>query len=108
MNPSSFSFQAHRTVSIQRTFTAGVSSQVVLEESSDRIGLIFNAPNAGGRLTLSLEAEATLDQGLTLYPENEPLILTLQDHGQLVTLGWSVIGSAADIPLTIIETFLRS
>ena len=99
---------ALRTVSMQRTITVGGGvSTSFLEESSDRIGIIVNAPLTN-RFTLSLANGAVLDEGITLYPGNDPLILTVEQHGQLVTLSWTATSAVADQDVTVIETFIRS
>ena len=98
--------KAFTTVSIQRKINVALTTTSFLEESSDRVGLIINAPLTD-YFTISLEETAILNEGITLYAGNEPLILTLAEHGQLVTLSWSAISSMSAQDVTVIETFHR-
>lgn len=99
---------ALRTVSIQGKINiGGGASTQFLQEAADRVGIIVNAPLTN-RFTLSLATGAVLDEGITLYPGNDPLILTVEQHGQLVVLAWTAVSATAAQDVTVIETFLRS
>ena len=95
-----------QTVSIQRKINVDTTSTLLLEESTDRISIIVNSP-ASFKFTMSLASTAVLDEGISVYLNNRPIILTLAEHGQLVTLAWTAISETSAQDVTIIETFQR-
>jgi len=94
-----------RASSAQQTINVGTSSTVFLGEAPGRVAIIVSAPNTN-RFTLSLTTTAVLDQGITLYAGNQPLILAVADHGDLVTRAWSAISATGAQNVTVIEVFL--
>jgi hypothetical protein len=63
------------------------------------------APNTN-RFTLSLASTAVIDQGITLYAGGTTLVLTVAEHGDLVTRAWNAISATASQNVTVIEVFL--
>jgi hypothetical protein len=90
--------------SVQTTVTVATSSTNLVRPNPRRIALAFNAPPTN-RYTISLELTALLDQGITMYPTNNPFVLTVLEHGDWVRRGWAAISATASQSITIIELF---
>lgn len=56
------------------TVSVDTADSPLLGSNPRRVGLIFSAPPTN-RFTLSFGGTAVLDQGLTLYPAGNPLVL---------------------------------
>ncbi len=84
--------------------TVGVSSIEVLGADPDRTAIIFNAPSAG-TITYVPGVAAVALQGLAIGLGDEPVKLTLADHGQLITGPWFAV---ADLAGRIATFFLTS
>lgn len=96
-----------RTTSSQSNQTVATTSNYFLSPAPTRVAVIVSAP-ATNRFTLSLAEPAVLDQGITLYPGKNPLILTVEEHGDIVTKLWTAIGDTVSQTVEIIEVFLRT
>lgn len=98
-----------KTISSQRLVSLTINPSRFVEAIPNRIGLIVSASSTY-RFTISLETLTdtipVLDQGINLYVGNEPLILTLEEHGDLVTRAWSAVAEAT-VDVAVIETFLK-
>lgn len=79
-------------------------SRLLVEANPNRIGL-FIYPTRIRRFTISLEDTALLDQGITLYPGNKPLLLTREKHGELVSRAWTAKTELNTLPVYVVETF---
>ncbi len=100
------------SVSVQRqvlvSYSAGTGSAPFVEAMPNRRVLIISSPAiASNNLTLSLEQTAVDGAGIILFPTNDPLILTYESHGDLVTRAWSAIATVADEEISVIETFVN-
>lgn len=80
------------------------TSHLLLPFSKDRIGLIF-LPPATGRVTLTNEDVAVLDQGLTLSATSQPLVLLVREAGMCVQKNWNCITAAVTQITSWIEIF---
>lgn len=98
---------ARKTTSSQQTVSVGTSSGSLTLAAPNRVAIIIGAPPTN-RFTLSLQTTAVLDQGITLYPTQEPLILTVEEHGDLVTRAWTAISATASQSVSVIEVFLSA
>lgn len=97
---------SRRTTSRQSAISVGTSSGFLLSPSPNRVALIFSAPLTN-RFTVSLAfPTAVLDQGITLYPAGNPVTLTVEEHGDIVTRAWAAISATASQTATVIEVFL--
>lgn len=63
--------------------TIAITDSAFIGPDPHRICLIIPAPLTN-RITLAWGEAAVLDLGITLYPTNPPLVLTLKHHGELV------------------------
>lgn len=72
------------------TTVLGTSSTLLVSNSPNRIGLVFTVPPTN-RYTLSLNPTVVQDVGLTMFTTSQPVILTLQDHGDMVRSAWYAI-----------------
>jgi len=79
-------------VSVQITDTA------IIGPDPNRVGLILS-PGPTNRYSIAFGTAAVLDQGLTIPPGVSPLILSLEDLGDLITL--DIRGISAVAPQTI-------
>ena len=93
-----------QTTSSQQVVSVGTSSTSFLKAAPRRVAIIVSAPQTN-RVTLSLDPSAILDQGLTLQPSTDPLVLTVERHGDLVTRRWTAISSTVTQGVSVIEVF---
>lgn len=80
--------------------TVPVTSIVLLESDSNRFSIVISPPSAG-TLTLSFAETAIANEGIRIDTTGEPFILTLKEHGSLVTRRITAIMSAGSIPIGI-------
>jgi len=92
------------TTSAQQVVSVTTSSGTFLLAAPRRVALIVSAPLTN-RFTLSLKSTAVIDEGLTLHPTQDPLLLTVEKHGDLVTRGWTAISSSGTQGVAVIEVF---
>lgn len=93
------------TTSTQTTVNVTSGTAVALIPASpNRVALIVSAPPTN-RFTLSLLGTAVLDQGVTLYPADPPLMFHVRDHGDIVTRAWSAISATASQNVTFVSVF---
>lgn len=94
-------------LSIQQTVTLpNGNSAPLVDAASDRVALIVNPPT-GGRVTVSTLSTAVENQGLTVFGGGCPLMLTREQHGELVTRAWTAIYSGGTIAITVTSVFER-
>lgn len=92
-------------ISSQKSVSVGTSAGSFLPAIPNRIGLIISPPQSG-LITLSLEKQASPGgAGVSLYPGNDPLILTASEHGDLPSRAWTAIGASAET-IGVIEIFI--
>ena len=106
MTPESIRY-GRRTTSSQQLVIVGTSSVTFLVSSPRRVAIIVSAPPTN-RFTLSLQTTAVLDQGINVYPTGQPLVLTIETHGDLVTRAWTAISATASQSVTVIEVFAEA
>lgn len=82
----------------------GVASAQIVAASPNCFSLIFSPPVVGN-ITLSTVTPVVLNAGYNLSAGGPPLILTLEQHGAMVTKAWFAIGSAATT-IQVIQTLL--
>lgn len=87
---------------ITKTLGLTTSAQKILEPNDKRRTLILNSTGSGV-VTYAPANSVTANEGIRLAGSANPVILTLKDHGQIVTKGWSVIHSAGSVNAMIIE-----
>jgi len=68
----------------QTVVNVATTDTPLVPQSPSRVCLIIGAPPTN-RVTLTWSGAAVLDQGVTLYPAQPPLVLTAQEHGALCT-----------------------
>jgi hypothetical protein len=73
-----------------------------MSSSLNRVALVISAPPLN-RFTLSHDGPAILDQGMTLYPNQPTLILSLFSVGSLVRETWRGISAGATQTVQVIE-----
>lgn len=94
-----------KTVSSQRYEDVQTTSFSFIEAIPNRVGLIISSPLVSS-ITISLDKTAVFGQGgITLHPTTEPLMLSLQEHGDLVSRAWSAISSSGTESISIVEIF---
>lgn len=91
-------FSKQDSVNVLTTTTA------LLPAAPNRRAILISGPNTN-RFTLSLNATAILDQGITLYAADAPLSLNVHEHGDIVTRAWTAISATAAQNVTIISIF---
>lgn len=74
----------------------------VLGPNENRVAIIVSAPPTN-RITLSWDLNPTLDRGITLYPTNDPLILTREQIGTVIGQPLAAISAVADQTVTFHE-----
>lgn len=74
----------------------------ILGPSPKRVGLIFSAPPTN-RLTISFGSLAVLDQGITLYPGQNPLQLWVKDFGRGLRQPIFAASAVADQTIVVTE-----
>lgn len=72
----------------------GTSSGSLVSSSENRYALIVGPSNAG-RVTFAPFATVSLDQGFTIQPQADPVVMTYEQYGEVVRRPWSIIGAVA-------------
>jgi hypothetical protein len=80
------------------------ASGPLVPPSPYRKGLMIVSGNTN-RFTISQSLVAVLDQGITLYPTDRPIVLTEHEHGEMVKRAWQAISAAAPQNVTFFEWF---
>lgn len=90
--------------STQTTVSLAINTSApLIPAAANRVALLVQAPT-GTKFTMSMLSTAVPDQGITLYPSGQTLMLNLRDHGDIVTRAWSAISSVAQ-SVTFISVF---
>ena len=84
--------------------TVGASASTILGANAHRRKLTISPP-AAGRVTLTFNNTAVLDQGLTIAVGVPPVMITREDYGDLLRGSISAIGDAAGRTIGILEYF---
>jgi hypothetical protein len=87
----------------QNTVTIGTTSTAFIPRSDKRVAIVLNPPLTN-RYTISMVNPAVLDVGITVYPGQWPVILSLQDVGDLTRRDWWAISAVAGQAVTYVET----
>lgn len=85
---------------------AGVASGQLVPSSPYRVGLVLTSAGSG-IVTYSPSNPAVLGQGIVLAAGTEPLILTIDQVGQLVQREWNVIHSVGGLSVEVYEIYNR-
>ena len=99
--------KANKTYSSQSAVAvSNASSTALVPAAPSRVALIVSAPSvAASRITISMASTAVLDAGIDVFVGTLPLILTLEDHGDIVQRAWTSIASAAGVSVGVIQVF---
>lgn len=89
-----------KTGSYQVTPTINATSTILLPADDKRFAIVISNPSAGV-LTLSFADPAVANQGIRIDTGSEALILTLKEHGNMVTRKIMAIMSAGSIPVGV-------
>lgn len=84
------------------TITVATSSTGFLGANPRRVGLIISSPRTN-RVTISVKNPAVLDNGLTLQPAVNPVILRPGDAGNWLQSNLFAIANSASETITVIE-----
>jgi len=84
--------------------TVGATTTFIVGGSYARRALIFHPP-ANNRVTLSNDATVVLDMGPTLQQGQAPLVLTMEQHGDVVQMPWNGISNLAGTVIGVTEVF---
>jgi hypothetical protein len=95
-----------RSLSRELAFTTPAAGALqVLGGSPNRIAIVLGAPLAGV-LTYSTNSNPTTGLGINVTVGQDPVVLSIQDAGEIVTHQFWVIGDAAARVGAVIETIL--
>ena len=84
----------------------GTAAVPLVPGSADRIALLLGPPLAG-TLTYSTTRGITSGLGFNIGAGQTPLLLSIQDVGDLVRMAWYVVGDAAARTGAASETLLK-
>jgi hypothetical protein len=90
--------------SSENVVTIQTTDSPLVAPSPRRRGLLF-IPPLTNRYTVSTNPVATLDQGITLYPGQVPVLLAGEDYGDLAQRAWHGISAVAAQAVTFYEIF---
>lgn len=88
----------------QDTINVGTTSTALLPAAANRRAIVISAP-VTNRFTITILSAAALDAGINLYPSGDPVTLSLDVHGDIVTRAWAAISATAAQNVTIISVF---
>src|SRR5262249_25576787 len=74
--------------------TVGILDTLLISSASHRLALWISPPQTS-RVTITTAGVATVDQGWTLYPDGQPLCLSLWMHGNIVARQFRAIAVGA-------------
>jgi hypothetical protein len=83
--------------------SVGSTSQELLPGSPNRVAVTLLGGNAG-RVTVSNDDPAVLDNGLTFVQQSGLIALTIEEHGLVVTSRFMAIASVGNTIVGVIET----
>lgn len=83
----------------ERSAAVGTQSVAIVPRGDDRRVLMFGPPSAG-RVTLRPDSEVTDRQGFVLNWNDPPLLLRVEDHGDIVGRSWHAISVVGEGPMT--------
>lgn len=86
----------------QLTVTIATTSGAFLGANARRVGLVISSPRTN-RITISALSPAVLDNGLTMQPATNPLILHLSNAGTWIQGNLFAIANSASETITVIE-----
>lgn len=89
----------------QRNVGVQLTSTPLLDANPNRIALVISCPSTN-RVTLMIDQAAVLDLGITLYPLGTPFVLSLMEHGNLVTRALNAITTVAPQNVNVWEAVL--
>jgi hypothetical protein len=97
--------EMRQSTAAQVKVNVGLTSTPLVAQSDKRVALVIGAPLTN-RITLSWFNPAVLDEGITIYPTQWPVILTLQDVGAMIMNPiWAVSAVAAqDVNFIEVQT----
>lgn len=88
-----------------RSVTVGVAATQLVQDDPRRIGLILFAHNTA-RYTIGPDNAVAIDTGPTIQAAADPLPLSIQQFGQLVTAEMWAVASAAATKVGVVEILL--
>jgi hypothetical protein len=94
------------TRTVEHIFTLQANSQPVIDYSKRRTKLIIYPP-VSGKLYLSIANPATNNNGIQLVSTSQPIIMSIETHGDMVTKQWYGFASAGGITFTWYEGILE-
>lgn len=81
---------------LQRAAPVGMSSTLLASALTGRVGLILSA-GALNRYSVAFGQQAVLNQGITVYPGNQPLVLADRDLGGSLSQDiWAIMETAGE------------
>lgn len=92
-----------KSTSSERTVLVPNASITLVSPSADRTFLMISTPNTND-IFITTNPPASSTNGMRLQVGQSPLILTLLQHGDIVTKGWYAISPTADETVTVFET----
>ena len=95
-----------RSISQNYSFTTGVTAHQVLPGSDNRVSVILGSPLAG-TITYFDEANPVSGLGFNIGAGQPPMVLNIQDHGDVVRHQWWAIADAAARVHAVGETILQ-
>lgn len=76
--------------------TVGTSVTNFTGANPNRIALIISPPSTGN-ITISTQGDFSAGQGLVIISTNNPVKLSVSEHGNLVTNPLNILGSTSNI-----------
>lgn len=91
-----------RTSPIRHRVNVATTSTPLLGYNQNRKALYFPAPPTN-RYTVSQEPTTAVDDGMTLHPDTNGLLLSAKDIGDGIVNPWSAISDTGAQNVTVIE-----
>lgn len=95
------------TICVETTVQVQLTATPLLAASDDRYALVLSVPQGSGGLELSINPAFTIGQGLQMNAGTPPLILTIQEHGDIVRRGLYAAVLTTPVFVTIWSMILR-
>lgn len=94
-----------RTLGTEKAVVVGVANTPIVGGSPSRVMLCFNPPIAG-QVTFSTVNNVTFGGGINLAAGCDPIVLTIEEFGDLVRKPWFAFADAANRTVGVFEGIL--
>jgi hypothetical protein len=95
-----------RTLSRNVSVVLAAGIKLILPGNPARFSIVFCGPQAG-QVACSTDPNVVALAGLQFITNSAPVMLTIQEHGDLVRQAWYAFSSGGATAMTIFETILQ-